>query len=116
METPPSCSSLCGWVKNWDMRGPDIPLAMVLGMILFSGLQLDRKRQGKSSVPTKLQETNNILIFCQSAKAAPVLWDYQTKLDIWDGDSSDGMRVTTSELVTPGFLQSPQGEKGISRA
>jgi len=47
---------------------------------------------------------------------APVLWDYQAKLDIWDRDSSDGMRVTTLELVTPGFHWSPQGEKGISRA
>lgn len=116
METPPSCSRLHGGVKNWDGRGPDISLATVLGMILFSGLQLDRKRQGKSGVLTKLQEKNNILIFCQSAKKAPVLWDCQDKLDIWDGDSSDGMRMTTLELVTPGFLQTPWGEKGTSRA
>lgn len=46
---------------------------------------------------------------------APVLWDYQAKLDIWDEDSSD-MRVTTLELITPDFFQSLQGEKGISRA
>jgi len=52
----PSCSRLYGWVKNWDETGSDISLATVLGMILFSGLQLDRKRQGKSGVLTNLQE------------------------------------------------------------
>lgn len=115
METPPSCAGLCGGVKSKDGRGPDISLATVLGMNLFSGLQLDRKRQGKSGVLTKLQEKNNILIFCHSAKMAPVLWDYQAKLDIWCEDSSDGMRMTTSELVTSSLLQSPQGEMGTSR-
>lgn len=115
MKTPPSCAGLCGGVKNKDGRGPDISLATVLGMNLFSGLQLDRKRQGKSGVLTKLQEKNNILIFCHSAKMAPVLWDYQAKLDIWCEDSSDGMRMTTSELVTSSLLQSPQGEMGTSR-
>lgn len=115
MGTPPSCDGLCGGVRNMDGRGPDISFATVLGMNLFSGLQLDRKRQGKSGILTKLQEKNNILVFCHSAKMAPVLWDYQAKLDIWCGDSSDGMRMTTSELVTPGLLQSPQGEMGTSK-
>lgn len=61
------------------------------------------------------RKKNNILIFCHSAKMAPVLWDYQAKLDIWCGDSSDGMRMTASELVTPGLLQSPQREMGTSK-
>lgn len=112
MGTPPSCAGLCCGVKNKDGRGPDISFATLLGMNLFSGLQLDRKRQGKSGILTKLQEKNNILIFCCSANMAPVLWDYQAKLDIWCGDSSDGMRMTTSELVTPGLLHKPTGRNG----
>lgn len=56
VEMPSSCSGMCGWVKNWDRRGPDISLAIALGMSLFSGLQFDRKRWGKSGVLTKLQE------------------------------------------------------------
>lgn len=53
-------------------------------------------RQGKSGILTKLQEKNNILIFCHRAKMAPVLWDNQAKLNICCGDSTDGMRMTTS--------------------